>query len=80
MKIAILGATGATGQPLVEQALATNHEVVAIVRDASKVKISHDRLSVVVGDVFSEEDMKKHLQGVDAVLSTLGFAPAKNLT
>ena len=32
MKLAIFGATGGTGQQLVEQALAAGHQVTAVVR------------------------------------------------
>ncbi len=37
MRVAILGATGLTGVPLVLQALAEGHEVVAVVRSAKKL-------------------------------------------
>jgi uncharacterized protein YbjT (DUF2867 family) len=37
MKIVIFGATGETGRQLVEQALAAGHEVVAYVRNPSKL-------------------------------------------
>ncbi len=37
MRVAILGATGLTGVPLVLQALAGGHEVVAVVRSAKKL-------------------------------------------
>ncbi|TKX84333.1 NmrA family protein, partial [Halorubrum sp. SS5] len=33
MRIAVFGASGRTGRPLVEQALDRGHEVVAFVRD-----------------------------------------------
>lgn len=49
MRLLILGATGATGQHLLEQALAEGHEVTAIVRDPSKVTTKHERLRVVKG-------------------------------
>lgn len=81
MKIALLGATGVTGKALLQQALDQDHEVVAIVRTATKLAdIVHEKLTVVEADVFSEDDLKKYLHDVDAVMSTLGFAPAKNLT
>jgi uncharacterized protein YbjT (DUF2867 family) len=37
MKIAIFGATGGTGRLVVEQALEAGHEVIAFVRDPSKL-------------------------------------------
>ena len=30
-------------------------------------------IQVVVGDIYSDEDLKKHFSGVDAVVSCLGF-------
>ena len=79
MKILVLGATGATGHPLVQQALDQGHEVVALVRTRSKMKITDEKLTVVEGNVFSKEDLERNLQDVNVVMSTLGFAPAKNL-
>lgn len=75
MKLAILGATGQTGKPLVQQALDGGHQVVAIVRSPSKLEdMKHDNLTVVEGNIFSDEDLANHLVGIDAVLSTLGFS------
>lgn len=50
MRIAIFGASGRTGRPLVEQALEAGHEVRALVRDPSKLTESHGRLAVIRGD------------------------------
>ena len=80
MKVAVVGATGQTGQPLVQQALDAGHEVVALVRDATKLKITHEKLTVVVADLFSIDDLKTNLNDVEAVFSTLGFSPARGLT
>jgi uncharacterized protein YbjT (DUF2867 family) len=49
MKLTIFGTTGGTGKLLVEQALAAGHEVVAFVRDPSKLTTKHERLTFVVG-------------------------------
>lgn len=38
MKLAILGATGATGQCLLRQAMEAGHQVVAVVRDPDKLR------------------------------------------
>ena len=42
MKLAIFGATGGTGKRLVEQALAAGNQVVAFVRDPSKLTTYED--------------------------------------
>lgn len=47
MKIAVLGATGQTGQYLVNQALQQGHTVTAIVRNPGKLAVHHDNLKVM---------------------------------
>ena len=49
-RVAVFGATGAAGRPLVEQALAEGLEVTALVRDPARVAARHERLRVVQGD------------------------------
>jgi len=73
MKIAVVGASGRTGQEFLRVALQAKHQVVAIVRTPEKIQIQHDDLEVVIGDIYSDEDLKKHFSGVDAVVSCLGF-------
>jgi putative NADH-flavin reductase len=72
MKLAIFGAAGRTGIPLVQQALEEGHEVVALVRTPSKLSIGNQRLTVVQGDVTHLADVERVVQGADAVLSVLG--------
>lgn len=48
MKITVLGATGQTGQFLVNQALQQGHTVTAIVRNPAKLAIHHDQLKVLL--------------------------------
>uniref|UniRef100_UPI003AABE490 flavin reductase (NADPH)-like n=1 Tax=Centroberyx gerrardi TaxID=166262 RepID=UPI003AABE490 len=73
MKIAVLGATGQTGQHLVNQALQQGHIVTAIVRNPGKLSVQHDRLKVVEADVFSANSLKAHFKGQDVIMSCLGF-------
>lgn len=72
MKIAIFGATGKTGIPLVRQALEAGHEVVAFARTPSKLTIEHERLHVVQGDAMNATDVEKAIAGTDAVITALG--------
>jgi putative NADH-flavin reductase len=72
MKLAIFGATGRTGKPLVEQALQAGHEVVALVRTPSKLTIQHPKLTVIQGDALNPVDVDKVVQGSDAVISVIG--------
>jgi hypothetical protein len=78
MRIAVFGATGRTGQPLVEQALERGHEVVAFVRDATRLSSTvrdDDRVSVVEGDAYTGDGVERAIAGdddpVDAVVSVL---------
>jgi putative NADH-flavin reductase len=69
----ILGATGKTGQALVAQALARGWRVTALVRDPSRLGITHERLATVQGDMANSESLTIALKGpVDAVVSALG--------
>ena len=73
MKILILGSTGGTGQQLVAQSLKQNYEVTALARDPSKIKINHERLTVVKGSVLDKDVVANVLDEKDAVLSALGW-------
>ncbi len=72
MRLAVFGATGRTGKPLVEQALQTGHEVVILVRTPSKLVIRNPKLTVIQGDAMNPVDVDKVVQGSDAVISVLG--------
>lgn len=77
MKIAVFGASGGTGKHVVELALAAGHEVVAFVRDPAKLAMNHDNLSAVQGDIQNAPQVEAAVNGVDAVVSTLG--PSRNV-
>ena len=72
MRVAIFGASGRTGRPLVEQALAAGHEVRALVRDPSKLQTGGERLVVIRGDVLDAARVEETVAGTEAVLSALG--------
>jgi putative NADH-flavin reductase len=73
MKLVVFGATGRTGLPLLQQALDAGHQVVAFLRDPSKLQITHAQLTSVQGDVTTQEDVDKAITSdVDAVISVLG--------
>ena len=77
MKFLLLGATGATGTLFVKRATAAGHEVVAFVRDASKITPA-DRLTVIEGDVRDAPALTEAMRGIDAVVSTLGLGKVKD--
>lgn len=73
MKFTVIGATGRTGRPLTEQALAAGHEVVALARTPLDLAaLDAPRLTVVQGDVLDPQDVSRAVDGADAVLLTLG--------
>ena len=72
MNLLIFGATGGTGRALVDQALAQGHAVTAFVRNAAKVKLTHERLTVVMGNVLDYDSVDRSVRGKDAVCSALG--------
>ena len=77
MKIAVLGATGATGKLFTALALENGHDVVALVRNAAKIQEGGDRLRVLVGDATDEQAVMNLVQGVDVVVSCLGTVPGQ---
>jgi uncharacterized protein YbjT (DUF2867 family) len=72
MKLLVLGATGPTGQIVVDQALAAGHSVRALVRTPGKLTATHPELEVITGQATDPADVAKAMAGVDAVISTLG--------
>ena len=72
MNLLVIGATGGTGRAIVEQGLAMGHNVTAFVRDPRKMRITHERLTVVVGDVLDQNSVVRAVEGKDAILSALG--------
>ena len=77
MTTLVVGATGATGRLLVEQLLAREQNVKAIVRTACKLPEevrNHDRLSLVEGSILdlTDTEIAQHVDGCSAVASCLG--------
>lgn len=75
MKITILGATGKTGQLLVDEVIAAGHEVVALVRTKDKLT-ARKGLTIVEGSALNPSNIVKVSAGTDAVVSTLGSTKA----
>ena len=72
MKLAIFGATGTVGQALLQEALAANHTVTALVRSPEKLAAFSDQVNIVVGDYFDADARAQTIDEADAVLSTIG--------
>jgi len=77
-RIAVFGATGLTGGLVVRQALAQGHEVVALVRDPSRMTLRHPSLRVIGGSPISVTDVERCMQDVDAVIHCLGIGGKGN--
>ncbi len=75
MKLIIFGATGGTGQQILEQALEQGHEVTAFVRSPEKLDIKHEKLRILKGNVLDFASVEGAIQGQDAVICTLGLPP-----
>ena len=72
MRILVLGATGATGRHLVEQALDQNHRVTALARNPDKLATPSGDLTVVQGDVTDPLAVERAVASQDAVICALG--------
>ena len=71
MKIALFGATGHIGQGILDEALSRGYEVVAVVRDLSRLAQRSDQLKVVTGDVTQAASWLDAVRGADAVVASL---------
>ena len=77
MTTLIVGATGMTGQCLVEQLLDRNHEVRVIVRSSHKLSsavLQNPNITVIETAVLdlTDQEMAEYVRGCDAVVSCLG--------
>lgn len=75
MKIVVLGATGTTGQLVIEEALSKNHEVIAFVRRANVIN-AQKGLTIYQGSIEDQTDLYNCFTGADAVISCLGQRPS----
>jgi putative NADH-flavin reductase len=71
MRIAIFGASGATGTLLTERCLAAGYEVTALLRTPEKFAFQ-DRVRVVQGTAFAAAAVGQTVAGAEVVLSALG--------
>lgn len=72
MKIALFGATGRIGGTIAREALERGHTVTAIVRDPSRLELSHERLAVVTGEITDAASVAAAVAGHDAVAVAIG--------
>ena len=68
MKIALIGATGYVGTPLLDEALNRGHQVSALVRHPQKLA-AHPQLNPVQADVHNSATLSEQLNGHAVVIS-----------
>ena len=73
MKIALIGATGNAGTPLLNELIRRGHEVTAIVRHPEKIA-AHPKVTARKGDVLDQQGLATLLMGHDAVISSVHFS------
>jgi putative NADH-flavin reductase len=73
MLLTLFGATGGTGTQLAEQALAAGHQVTAVVRDPSRLRVpANPHLHAVTADLMDPAAIVPAVTGADAVLTAVG--------
>src|SRR4051794_27367640 len=73
MKVVVFGASGGTGQHLVQQALASGYAVTAFARRPESILAAPaPGLRVAQGDIHDSAAVSAAIAGQDAVLSALG--------
>ena len=73
MKLIVFGATGKSGQQIVEQALNAGHLVSAFARNPAAIAIKHPNLKVIEGDALDGAKVFEAIAGHDAVLFAIGI-------
>ena len=80
LRIALIGAGGATGSQILSQALAAGHSVRVLVRDPQKV-VASGQVEVIVGDILDREVVRSFItENCEAVVSALGIVEPKSDT
>ena len=73
MNLTVLGAAGATGVEVVEQALAAGDHVTALARSAENLTLTNPNLHATVeGNATDRAVVSQAMKGADAVISVLG--------
>lgn len=74
MKIIVFGATGQVGLQVIQQAIWRGHSVKAYGRNVFDIGFTDEKLELVKGALFDEQEVLNALKGCDAVISAIGGA------
>jgi hypothetical protein len=74
MKVVLYGASGMIGSRILNELISRGHQVIAVVRDTSKVRLPG--VAVRAGDVLDAKSVAETAKGADAVISA--YAPPAN--
>lgn len=77
MKIALFG-VGMIGQRIAQEALSRGHEVKVIVRDVSRVSLSHPHLTVAQGDILDSASVAESVASYDVVVNATSQIGSEN--
>jgi uncharacterized protein YbjT (DUF2867 family) len=72
MTVLVVGATGSIGRLVVEEAVRQGHAVRALVRDPAKARQLPSDAQVVLADVARPDTLSNAVDGVEAIVFTLG--------
>ena len=73
MKVVLFGASGFSGQAVLQQLLDQNHEVTAVTRSASRINLKDRNLHVYENEHFDNASLQAIVNGQDAVINCLGI-------
>lgn len=82
MKVFITGGSGFVGREVIQQLMAENHSVRALVRKADALE-NFSGLETIVGDTTQSETLRDQLTGCDAVIHLVGIIrefPGRGIT
>jgi uncharacterized protein YbjT (DUF2867 family) len=72
MTVLVVGASGSIGRLVVDEALRLGHVVRALVRTPDKARQLPAQAQMIIGDVTRPDTLRGALNGVDAIVFTLG--------
>jgi putative NADH-flavin reductase len=75
MDILVIGGTQGIGLLVVEQALEKGHMVTVMARNPSGLRLHHQNLKVMKGDILDPVSVRDAVSGQDVVVSSVGALP-----